>query len=686
MNASLAERHDTRGSVTPTTIMNGKLTLVLVCCAATAHAIIGYDCTGEGLNITTLSLIDIGECDIENVEPVQDDIYIQLMQFSDYDRVTVTQCKVEVDRTIYYCGMHSHVSVVQNGRKQYIMEIGQPACARLHETGTLTIGGAIVDRVVQNQTNYRSITLAGRAAVDGRCSGTSYSDSFGEWDNVLVQAVVKITIRVFGAAIKRSSGTLILPSGTHCSTASYNCIDSEGGETFWPIVQFDTCHFERYDVLYEGKAIRLTPREAQNQTGPVVYTVTTQDTTFALARTTETSVCGYKIFHTEHPKLFIMETKRNDGLRTRKRISVDNLDIFAYVNSKFIYVEKHIKTQLSRLYRDIMEQKCALERQILQNALSLASIAPDEMASRITKTPGHTAVAAGEVIHLIKCIPVECKVRHTELCYNELPVTHNNVSAYLLPRSRILTRSGTVRECNELLPAMFKIHNKWFRVNKRPGESLPPPVIQPLTKPTWNYVSPAHLATSGIYTNEDLDRLRNHIMFPVEKPAILNTIAKGAMGQQIPPGSVSITSFFDENSLDKIAQNTSKRIWHGFMDFGSASAGILAVIIIVRLAKLIVDTIIHGYALHSIYGWSLHLLGALWSSVTSLLLHLGSPARPQPKEPGYSLVQINNEKPVIGGTDNAPPEDNTGTDKQPEVISDETINYQTLRKHLYRDV
>lgn len=195
-----------------------------------------------------------------------------------------------------------------------------------------------------------------------------------------------------------------------------------------------------------------------------------------------------------------------------------------------------------------MEQKCALERQILRNALSLASIAPDEMAWRIMKTPGYTAVAAGEVIHSIKCVPVQCKIRYSELCYNELPMTYNNVSVFLLPRSRIISRSRTLRECKELLPSMYKVHNRWFKINQRPSESLPPPIIQPLTKPTWNYVSLEHLATSGIYTSEDLDRLRNHIMFPVEKPAILNVIAKGAIGQTILASSVSITSLLDEAS------------------------------------------------------------------------------------------------------------------------------------------
>lgn len=62
-----------------------------------------------------------------------------------------------------------------------------------------------------------------------------------------------------------------------------------------------------------------------------------------------------------------------------------------------------------------MEQKCTLERQVLLNALSLYSIAPDEMAFRIMKAPGFSAIAAGEVIHLIKCIPVDCKVSNRTL-------------------------------------------------------------------------------------------------------------------------------------------------------------------------------------------------------------------------------------------------------------------------------
>jgi len=39
--------------------------------------------------------------------------------------------------------------------------------------------------------------------------------------------------------------------------------------------------------------------------------------------------------------------------------------------------------------------------------------------------------------------------------------------------------------------------------------------------------------------------------------------------------------------------------------------------------KLIIDTLVHGYILHTVYRWSLYLFGAIWNSVTQLLLHLG---------------------------------------------------------------
>jgi len=152
-----------------------------------------------------------------------------------------------------------------------------------------------------------------------------------------------------------------------------------------------------------------------------------------------------------------------------------------------------------------------------------------------------------------------------------------------------------------------------------------------MTKPSnqGHYNDPGSLAASGIYTNIELENLREHIMFPAEKNGILNTMARGAKGEPTLSQGISLSHLLDENTLQKITENTWKKIWGIFLSFGNTSAEIIGIYFCIRTIKLIIDTVIHGYALHTIYGWSLHLIGAFWDSVTNLLLHL---ARKPPLE------------------------------------------------------
>lgn len=62
-----------------------------------------YDCGGGSTNMTTLSLLDVGECNVPSQASNATEVYIQLLQLAEYDRVHVHQCRIEIDRTIYYC-------------------------------------------------------------------------------------------------------------------------------------------------------------------------------------------------------------------------------------------------------------------------------------------------------------------------------------------------------------------------------------------------------------------------------------------------------------------------------------------------------------------------------------------------------------------------------------------------------
>lgn len=71
-----------------------------------------------------------------------------------------------------------------------------------------------------------------------------------------------------------------------------------------------------------------------------------------------------------------------------------------------------------------------------------------------------------------------------------------------------------------------------------------------MTKMTWHYLTPGSLATSGIYSQSDVDKLRDYIMFPAEKPAVLNSIAQDMTGYSQSTEDISMYHLLDENAFN----------------------------------------------------------------------------------------------------------------------------------------
>ncbi|XP_032669690.1 uncharacterized protein LOC116843408 [Odontomachus brunneus] len=181
-----------------------------------------------------------------------------------------------------------------------------------------------------------------------------------------------------------------------------------------------------------------------------------------------------------------------------------------------------------------------------------------------------------------------------------------------------------------------------------------------MTRPIWKYTSPGELATSGIYSQADLEEFKDHILFPAERPSVLNTLARGMMGQATTIHGGSFMNLLDEAALEKLATSTWDRIWGKFLIFGNISAGLLGIVIIIRMIKLILDTILHGVALHSVFGCSLYLIGALWDSLTQLLLHFGGKSKtgdnhPMGTQEVKSLKNLSNDPSPIITAPSCPP-------------------------------
>jgi len=256
-----------------------------------------------------------------------------------------------------------------------------------------------------------------------------------------------------------------------------------------------------------------------------------------------------------------------------------------------------------------------------QECSVIVHVRPDLFAHQSMKE--YMSVIAEEVVHITICISTKVTRRSTQKSHLELPVIFNNRSASLTPKTRVITSTGTAVDCSPLISVMYLTKGGWISLTPLPAAVTLPQTLEPLSQSEWHYMDAEYLASSRIYTEKDLVRLREHIMSPVEHPTRMKNFAKATAGYRVPLDGLSINNLLDEVALSRIAGTTDERLWGGFLKFGTAAAGFIGIWLIIKAIKVVADTIIHRYALHSVYRWSVHLLDTIFSSVTNLLLHFG---------------------------------------------------------------
>lgn len=74
-------------------------------------------------------------------------------------------------------------------------------------------------------------------------------------------------------------------------------------------------------------------------------------------------------------------------------------------------------------------------------------------------------------------------------------------------------------------------------------------------------------------------------MFPAEKPIVLNTLARGVMVQSTIKQGMWIMNLMYEQTLNGIAESAWEKFRSGFTNFGTASAGLIRIVITFRVIK-----------------------------------------------------------------------------------------------------
>jgi hypothetical protein len=452
------------------------------------QAIIGYDCGQKYSNFSSFSLIDVEECNIPDPIINTTKKHIMLVQINEFITARVFYCKVEIKRTVQHCGMSSHVSTVLGGEIVYLKEVTRDECIQMHVHRTAKIGDNIIRDLKVNSTVIRSQVFAGEVSNTGSCERAGYyNDPYGEFHKVIVTGYVTFRLEERFEPVDINANKIKLQSGTTCLFSETKCDDSYFGYAFWNAIPIGSCQDHSYTQLYKGPATVINERDNENRP---LYVVDSHEITFAFKDLGAINNCNYRLIRTEHPRIFIVREEDKDDFPAVHDKDVNNFDIFAYVNSKFIFTERHIKGQMNRLYHDILMKQCQLERKILANALSIAAIAPDLFAYQLMKGPGYMSVLAGEVVHILKCVPVEVRVRETQDCYLELPVYRGNQSLFLTPKTHILKEFGSKGVCDNIIPVTYMLGGRWYKFLPKITSQDAPTILKPDTKQTWQYISP----------------------------------------------------------------------------------------------------------------------------------------------------------------------------------------------------
>lgn len=70
-----------------------------------------------------------------------------------------------------------------------------------------------------------------------------------------------------------------------------------------------------------------------------------------------------------------------------------------YVNTKFVYLEKHTQKALKDMYKDLNIQRYLVESQVIQNQLSIAKIDASEFAYSLMNQPRYTGRTVGKIVY-----------------------------------------------------------------------------------------------------------------------------------------------------------------------------------------------------------------------------------------------------------------------------------------------
>lgn len=218
--------------------------IVSLCTLYGGDCLVAYDCSLPQLNYTTVSIVDLPQCEYK-VTPVNKTI-IQgyIAQSIKKVEITALQCQIIYHRFIRLCKIWGRSEAATADSLTYPILLNGKEYEDIHRTGEYWVNYRTTLKGLRvNSTNLRDVTITGGTTYEGGCDGGDYRDAFGSWSNVVVTGSYTIDIREKKAILDISNQRVIFPLGLACRYSDEYFTNEDSTIYSWQTNFYSKCDF-----------------------------------------------------------------------------------------------------------------------------------------------------------------------------------------------------------------------------------------------------------------------------------------------------------------------------------------------------------------------------------------------------------------------------------------------------------
>ena len=416
---------------------------------------IGFRC---GLNSTEKSVFQttIKECEKTNITSTKE-AKIQLLQNRHSSKIMVRSCLMLETIDIFTCGFDSLTYGMKFLQYKTSKYISAEQCNDSIDSGILKIDGQNI-KIAVNGPTHAVYFAKGYSGIDGFCD---HQDSIaGKYEYGSIQyhkAVVQkmLDLQFTEKYLDVKGDRIIFDDGLTVKASKGSEFDLVHGTMSWKVNE-KRCG-DNYEQIYCGAAEIATVGISSRHDMATAFMVDDGNQRVSLIGKGAMNICGHSFQSTNVDNVFvrtIVDYTDISDLPLSNKVTPLN-EVEGLINTSNF----NTRWELLKLTEKFLDDTCETEKRILE--LELLEMASSGVSKHMERRLGFKlhAFTLGSAVYVEHCAALEVKVRHTEYCYNDIPIIDaEGQELFADPNTGFIQHDSFKVTCNNRLPVVYNLN------------------------------------------------------------------------------------------------------------------------------------------------------------------------------------------------------------------------------------